>query len=90
MGLAAHSHVVNLTGLLCITIIISLLGWTGWPVWYASRFLALREEDFIVAARLAGCNQMRIIFRAHGALIHEPYYCRYYPGAAVRSSVRRR
>jgi peptide/nickel transport system permease protein len=27
------------------------------------RFLSLREEDFVMAARLAGCNQMRIIFR---------------------------
>jgi len=27
------------------------------------RFLSLREEDFVMAAELAGCGQMRIIFR---------------------------
>jgi len=45
-----------------ITIIISLLGWTELARVVRGRFLALREEDFVVAARLAGCGQMRIIF----------------------------
>jgi peptide/nickel transport system permease protein len=45
-----------------ITIIISLLGWTELARVVRGRFLALREEDFIVAARLAGCSQLRIIF----------------------------
>jgi peptide/nickel transport system permease protein len=46
-----------------ITIIISLLGWTELARVVRGRFLSLREEDFVVAARLAGCSQMRIIFR---------------------------
>lgn len=45
-----------------ITVIISLLGWTELARVVRGRFLALREEDFVVAARLAGCSQMRIIF----------------------------
>lgn len=45
-----------------ITIIISLLGWTELARVVRGRFLALREEDFVVAARLAGCSQLRIIF----------------------------
>ena len=45
-----------------ITIIISLLGWTELARVVRGRFLALREEDFIVSARLVGCSQMRIIF----------------------------
>ena len=45
-----------------ITIIISLLGWTELARVVRGRFLALREEDFVVAARLAGCGQLRIIF----------------------------
>ena len=45
-----------------ITMIISLLGWTELARVVRGRFLALREEDFVVAARLAGCGQMRIIF----------------------------
>jgi len=46
-----------------ITVILSLIGWTTLGREVRGRFLALREEDFIMAARLAGCNQWRIIFR---------------------------
>jgi len=46
-----------------ITIIISLLGWTELARVVRGRFLSLREEDFVMAARLAGCSRMRIIFR---------------------------
>jgi len=45
-----------------ITIIISLLGWTELARVIRGRFLALREEDFVVSARLVGCTQMRTIF----------------------------
>ena len=45
-----------------ITIIISLLGWTELARVVRGRFLAMREEDFVVSARLVGCSQMRIIF----------------------------
>ena len=45
-----------------ITIIISLLGWTELARVVRVRFLALREEDFVVSARLVGCSQMRTIF----------------------------
>jgi peptide/nickel transport system permease protein len=44
-----------------ITIIISLLGWTELARVVRGRFLALREEDFVVSARLVGCSQRRII-----------------------------
>jgi peptide/nickel transport system permease protein len=46
-----------------ITIIISLIGWTELARVVRGRFLALREEDFITAAELAGASHMRIIFR---------------------------
>jgi peptide/nickel transport system permease protein len=45
-----------------ITIIISLIGWTELARVVRGRFLSLREEDFVMAAELAGCGQMRIIF----------------------------
>ena len=45
-----------------ITIIISLIGWTELARVVRGRFLALREEDFVMAAVLAGSSQMRIIF----------------------------
>jgi peptide/nickel transport system permease protein len=46
-----------------ITIILSLLGWTGLARVVRGRFLSLREEDFVMAARLDGIRQRRIIFR---------------------------
>lgn len=46
-----------------ITIILSLIGWTGLARVVRSKFLSLREEDFIIAARIAGASESRIIFR---------------------------
>ncbi len=46
-----------------ITIILSLIGWTGLARVVRGRFLSLREEDFVMAARLDGASQPRIIFR---------------------------
>jgi peptide/nickel transport system permease protein len=40
---------------------LSLLGWTGLARVVRGRFLALREEDFVLAARLGGASEMRII-----------------------------
>src|SRR3954469_19432096 len=48
---------------LAITVIISLIGWTELARVVRGRFLSLREEDFVVAAELAGASQLRIIFR---------------------------
>ena len=44
-----------------ITIILSLVSWTGMARVVRGRFLAMREEDFIMAARLIGSSQRRII-----------------------------
>ncbi len=46
-----------------ITVIISFISWTGMARVVRGRFLALREEDFVMAARLAGSNELRIILR---------------------------
>jgi peptide/nickel transport system permease protein len=46
-----------------ITVILSLIGWTGLARVVRGRFLALREEDFVLAARLVGSSEMRIILR---------------------------
>lgn len=46
-----------------ITVIIALLAWTDLARVVRGKFLALREEDFVTAAELAGAGQMRIIFR---------------------------
>jgi peptide/nickel transport system permease protein len=47
----------------CITIILSLIGWTSLARVVRGRFLSLRTEDFVVAARLDGASEKRIIFR---------------------------
>lgn len=46
-----------------ITIILSLISWTGLARVVRGRFMAMREEDFIMAARLNGSSEMRIILR---------------------------
>lgn len=45
-----------------ITVILALLGWTRLAREVRGRFLSLREEDFVTAARLMGASQGRIIF----------------------------
>lgn len=47
---------------LAITVILALLGWTRLAREVRGRFLSLREEDFVTAARLVGASQRRIIF----------------------------
>ena len=44
-----------------ITIIISLLGWTSQARVVRGKFLELREEEFIMAARLSGTSNLKII-----------------------------
>jgi len=46
-----------------ITLIVSLLGWTSLAREVRGRFLALRNEDFVTAARLDGASEKRLIFR---------------------------
>jgi peptide/nickel transport system permease protein len=46
-----------------ITIILSLTGWAQLARVVRGRFLSLRTEDFVMAARLDGVSESRIIFR---------------------------
>ncbi len=46
-----------------ITMILALVGWTYLARVVRGRFLAMREEDFVMAARLNGSSEMRIILR---------------------------
>jgi peptide/nickel transport system permease protein len=46
-----------------ITVILSLMGWTGMARVVRGRFLSLREEDFVLAARLDCAREWRIITR---------------------------
>jgi len=46
-----------------ITIILALIGWTTLAREVRSRFLSLREEDYVVAAKLSGAKEARVVFR---------------------------
>jgi peptide/nickel transport system permease protein len=46
-----------------ITILLGLLGWTHLARRVRGKLLSLREEDFVVAARIAGSSDSRIIAR---------------------------
>ena len=46
-----------------ITVILSILGWTGLARVVRGRFLSLREEDFVMSARLDGVAELGIILR---------------------------
>jgi len=46
-----------------ITIILSFIGWTGLARVVRGRFLAMRTEDFVLAARLDGSNELRTIWK---------------------------
>jgi peptide/nickel transport system permease protein len=46
-----------------ITLILALIEWTRLARVVRGRFLSLREEDFVLAARLSGAREPRIIFR---------------------------
>ncbi len=46
-----------------ITIILSLVGWTSLARVVRGRFLAMKNEDFVAAARLDGAGEMDVILR---------------------------
>lgn len=46
-----------------ITMILGFLGWTALARRVRGKLLSLRQEDFVLAARLAGCSDGRIIAR---------------------------
>lgn len=46
-----------------ITVLLSLLGWTGMARVVRGKILSLREEDYAVAAKLLGASDARILFR---------------------------
>ncbi len=46
-----------------VTVLLAFVGWTGLARVVRGRFLSLREEDFVMAARFSGSSEMRIILR---------------------------
>ena len=48
---------------LLITIILSLISWTGLARVVRGNFMSLKNEDFVMAAKLAGVSDMKIILK---------------------------
>lgn len=65
MGLAAALPIAwdPLFVYVLITFILALIGWTHLARVVRGRFFALRNEDYILAARLAGASEYRVITR---------------------------
>lgn len=63
LGAAMPSDWSSLRIYFSITVVLSLLGWTDLARVVRGKLLALREEDYAVAARLLGASHGRIIFR---------------------------
>lgn len=47
-----------------VTVILSFIGWTGLARVVRGQYLSLRQEDYIMAAKVCGCSSFRII-RTH-------------------------
>jgi len=63
LSAALPPHWPTLKVYFAITIILSLVGWTGMARVVRGRFLSLRGEDFVMAARISGASEMRIVLR---------------------------
>lgn len=48
---------------LMITVILSLIGWTGLARVVRGKFMSLKNEDYVLAARLAGVSDFKIIVK---------------------------
>ena len=46
-----------------VTIVLSVIGWTGLARVVRGKLLELREEDYVMAAKIAGASEARIIGR---------------------------
>ena len=63
LGAALPAEWSSLQIYFAITLVLSLLGWTGLARVVRGRLLSLREEDYAMAARLLGASHARILFR---------------------------
>ncbi len=63
LSAAVPPHWPPLRTYFVVTLILSLIGWTWLARQLRGKVLALRNEDFILAAKLAGASDTRIILR---------------------------
>jgi peptide/nickel transport system permease protein len=63
LSAAVPPHWPPLRTYFAVTIILSVIGWTWLARQLRGKVLSLRNEDFVLAAKLAGASDARIIFR---------------------------
>jgi peptide/nickel transport system permease protein len=63
LSAAVPPHWPPLRTYFAVTLILSLIGWTWLARQLRGKVLALRNEEFVLAAKLAGASDARIIFR---------------------------
>lgn len=63
LSLALPPHWTMLQVYFGIVLILSLVGWTGLARVVRGKFMAVKEEDFVMAAQLHGASKARIIFK---------------------------
>jgi peptide/nickel transport system permease protein len=63
LAAAMPAHWSSLTIYFAITIVLALLAWTGLARQVRGKILALREEDYVTAARLLGAGHTRVLAR---------------------------
>jgi peptide/nickel transport system permease protein len=63
LGAALPPHWPAIRVYIGLTVILSLVGWTSLARVVRGKLLQLKEEDYVMAARLAGSGDARIIFR---------------------------
>jgi peptide/nickel transport system permease protein len=63
LSAAVPPHWPQLRVYFVITIILSFMGWVTLARVVRGKFLSLREEEYVMAARTGGSNEFRIIFR---------------------------
>jgi len=51
----------NIRVYFCMTVILAMVGWTGLARVVRGKLLALREEDYVLAAKVAGVSEFKII-----------------------------
>lgn len=63
LSAAIPADIPVVTMYLYITVIISFISWTGLARVVRGKFISLRKEDFVMAARLAGVSDFKIILK---------------------------
>jgi len=63
LSLALPPHWTMIQVYFGIVVILSLVGWTGLARVVRGKFMATREEDFVMAAKISGVSEARIIFK---------------------------